>query len=174
MAMGSRGHHDATNLWNIFKEGDLVGNATQIDLPGVPMKTVEVKGAGLSGTIDKPVSGIVDAMTATISFSNYTSQAMSLCAGGQQHIECWRSVQVTEGGVISSKQYKVIMKGIFKNLNHGKVATGEAQDGGTEMTVEYLKIYIDGEEKLEIDPYNCIYKVDGKDELAEARANSGT
>lgn len=173
MTVGSRAHHDATNLWNIFDEGNLVGNATQIDLPGVPLKTVDVQGAGLSGTISKPISGIVDAMTATINFSNFTSQAVSLCRGGQRHLECWRSVQATEGGVITSKQYKIVMKVIFKNLNHGKVATGEPQDGNIEMAVEYLKIYIDGEDKLEIDPYNCKYVVDGVDELEQARANAG-
>lgn len=60
-----------------------------------------------------------------------------------------------------------------KKLNPGKVATAAAAEVSGEYAVSYYATYIDGKKKLEIDPLNYIYYVNGKDYLADVRKALG-
>ena len=46
-------------------------------------------------------------------------------------------------------------------------------DTQIEFEVPYMKIELDGKERVELDKYNYIYKVDGVDQLADVRAALG-
>ena len=72
--------------------------------------------------------------------------------------------------VVSVKHILVVTP---KKLNPGKVATAAAAEVSGEYAVSYYATYIDGKKKLEIDPLNYIYYVNGKDYLADVRKALG-
>lgn len=43
----------------------------------------------------------------------------------------------------------------------------------TSLTIYYIKVVVDGQEKLEVDAFANIYKVNGEDKLATYRTNIG-
>lgn len=72
--------------------------------------------------------------------------------------------------VVSVKHILVVTP---KKLNPGKVATAAAAEVSGEYAVSYYATYINGKKKLEIDPLNYIYYVNGKDYLADVRKALG-
>ena len=46
-------------------------------------------------------------------------------------------------------------------------------DTQMEFEVVYMKIYLDNRERIELDKYNYIYKVDGVDQLTDVRIALG-
>ena len=58
-------------------------------------------------------------------------------------------------------------------LNIGKLAVGEMTDTKTEFEVLYLKLTIDDKERIELDKFNYIYRVEGTDYLAGVRSALG-
>ena len=67
----------------------------------------------------------------------------------------------------------VRVKGVAKGTELGKMEVGKAMGSSTELTVHYLKVSLDGEEKLEIDQYNFIYKLNGENHLSEVKSQLG-
>ena len=76
-------------------------------------------------------------------------------------------------GEYREKSVHVFLKAIPTTLNVGKLAVGEMTDTKTEFEVFYLKLTIDGKEKIELDKFNYIYKVEGTDYLAGVRSALG-
>lgn len=166
---------DVTSQFRVYNAGqDLIGVA-QVDLPAIQSMTTEVKGAGIAGTIDMPVIGMIQSMSMTFNFRTVNSYSYSLFAAAFNHLELWGSLQATEPGTgrLIAPQHKIITRGIFKNLTPGKFAVAETQDRTIEMEVIYFREMLAGREHLEVDKLNMIYRVDGVDQLAGVRANIG-
>lgn len=166
---------DANVTYRVYLEGNTLIGTTQIDLPGLQAMTAEVKGAGIAGTIDKTVIGMFQATTCTLNFRTVTRDAIALLEAKQHHLECWAAVQLTDPGEgrFIVHQHKIVLRGEFKNLTPGKLAIAETQDRTCEMEVVYLKEEYDGEELIEMDKYNEVFRVNGNDMLAEVRAAIG-
>ncbi len=54
----------------------------------------------------------------------------------------------------------------MKKFNPGKVEKGEAMEATVTLELTYLMIEVDGQQLLEVDKLNGIYKVNGTDMLA--------
>jgi P2 family phage contractile tail tube protein len=147
----------------------------QVDLPAVSAMTAEVKGAGISGTIDVPVIGHTQAMSMTLNFRTPTEQGYKLLKARHHHLECWAAIQITDpdSGQYVVKQHKVIVRGPSKVLTPGKLTVAETHDRTIEIEVVYYKEELDGKEKVEIDKYNMIHRIEGEDQLEEVRAAIG-
>ena len=72
-------------------------------------------------------------------------------------------------GEYKDRRVAVFVKAVPKSLNIGKLAVAELTDTKTEFNVMYLKLEIDGKERIELDKYNYIFKVDGVDYLQGVR-----
>lgn len=93
--------------------------------------------------------------------------------GGKiKQLKEWRK-QVQKKGTTEVVSVKHILVVTPKKLNPGKVATAAAAEVSGEYAVSYYATYIDGKKKLEIDPLNYIYYVNGKDYLADVRKALG-
>lgn len=161
--------HIATRLYKIYNEGNALVGTGQLDLPGLSMMTQEIKGGDIPGTIDMPLTGLVQSSTATINLRTVTKDGISLMTTDQVQLEFRASVGVLENGKHVVKDHKLTIRGYFKNLTTGKLATGETQDRTLEFEVVYFKEIFDGEEMIEFDKLNCIYKVKGTDVLEADR-----
>ena len=56
----------AVGAMNILAGGREIGDATSVTLPDIERPTTEIKGAGIMGTFAMPISGQVNAMTASV------------------------------------------------------------------------------------------------------------
>ena len=67
----------------------------------------------------------------------------------------------------------VYMKAITKTRTPGNLVVGDSMDTQMEFEVMYMKIYVNDIERVELDKYNYIYKVDGSDMLTDVRVALG-
>ena len=166
---------DANIIFEVYNTGQTLLGTAQVDLPNLQSMTAEVKGAGIAGAIDKSIVGMFQAMSMTFNFRTVYEGTAELLEAKQHHLECWAAVQITDPGEgrFLTKQHKIIVRGEFKNLTPGKLAAAETQDRTVEMEVVYFKEEFDGKERIEMDKYNLVYRVNGVDQLAEVRAAIG-
>ncbi|MCB2187684.1 MAG: phage major tail tube protein [Deltaproteobacteria bacterium] len=157
-----------------LEDVDLLGVA-DVTLPKMEFETEELKGAGLAGTIDSPVLGHFKSMTCEINFRVVTQNFVKLAAPKSHHLAFYGAVQVHDAGEgkLLSKQCKVVVRGLAKVADLGKLDSGKLQENKAELEVHYLKLSYDGADYIEMDKLNYVYVVDGEDYLAEVRANLG-
>ena len=55
----------------------------------------------------------------------------------------------------------------------GSLQPGAATDSEQEFEVIYIKLFVDGDEVLEIDKYNFVCRINGNDLLASVRSDLG-
>jgi len=147
----------------------------QVQLPDIAFLTLDLTGAGISGTIEAVLIGMVDKMTMTMNFRSHTGAAVSLMKPVKHNIDLriaeqhWDTVKTER--VVSADKY--IMVAIPKKLTPGTVAPAAAVDANGEYSVYYYSAFKDGKVLWEVDPFNYICVVDGKDYMAEVRAALG-
>ena len=60
----------------------------------------------------------------------------------------------------------MVEMGRVKSFNPGKVEKGETMEATVKLELTYILIEVDGEQLLEVDKLNGVYKVKGVDMLA--------
>lgn len=161
--------------YKIYKDGkDFVGT-TQHDAPAISAVVEEMKGAGIGGSVEVPVKGLVQAMSMTLNLRDVTPQTHTILTQEAHHLELWGAIQDTDPktGQLVVKQHKLIYRAIPKTNTVGKFVPGESQDRAIEFSVLYYREIYDGQEIVEIDPLNSIYRIAGKDENADVRKAIG-
>ena len=161
--------------FRVYLEGtDLLGTA-DVTLPSLESLTETVKGAGLAGEVESPVIGHFKSMTLGLKWRVVHKEACKLAVLKAHQLEVRGAVQVMDhaAGTYTAVPTKLVVKGIPKKLALGKMDPGKLQDTETELEVTYLKLTVDGEEQIELDKYNFIYKVQGEDQLAKVRSALG-
>jgi P2 family phage contractile tail tube protein len=161
--------------FRVYNEAEDLLGITDIELPELVYMTDEIQGAGLAGKVDSPVIGHFDSMSTTLNWRTIEKKATQLmdmkahlitARGAQQNYNAsdgtWKTVPV-----------RLVIKVMPKNLNFGKFEVGATTDTSTEFEVVYLKTFIDNKEVLEIDKFNYICKINGKDVLGPVRAAMG-
>lgn len=148
---------------------------SEVTLPEISNITEEISGAGIGGKLESVILGAIEAMTLTLNFRTVTNNAIKLHEPRQHQIDLRAAQQEkdTTKGVTNVVQVKHLLTITPKKLNPGKVATASAAEVSGEYAVSYYATYIDGKKKLEIDPANYIYYVNGTDYLAAVRKALG-
>lgn len=161
--------------YSVFKNGvEYLGTAT-VDLPEITYLVETIKGGGINGEIEAPAPGQTGAMTLTLHWRTMEAAAVSLMAPVSHTLDLRGSVQ---GFDPATNQYtesavKITMRGRPLTLTPGSIEPAATMDTSNGFALSYIKILIDDNEKLEIDKYNYIHKVDGVDYLAQTRLNLG-
>lgn len=70
-------------------------------------------------------------------------------------------------GARSFVSLRIVIKGVAKKITGGNLKPGAPGNPAVSTTVDYILIEYDGQKKLEIDKYNGVYKVNGKDILSD-------
>lgn len=148
---------------------------SEATLPEVTNLAEEITGAGIAGNIEAVILGHIEAMTLTLNFRTVTAAAIKLAEPRVHKIDlrAAQQEQNTRTGTTEVRAVKHILKVRPKKYAPGKLAAASAADASGEYAVSYYAIFIDGEKKLEIDPLNFIYYVNGTDYLAQVRKALG-
>jgi hypothetical protein len=155
-------------------DGALLGTV-DVELPELEAITEEIKGAGIAGTADMPIQGHYGALTLKLNWRTTTDAQLAMTAPKAHKIELRGSVQTYDStnGTYATTPLKIVTKAIPKKTPLGKLASGEKMDAGNEFEVIYLKILLADKEWIELDKFNFIFKVDGKDYLESVRTDLG-
>lgn len=163
-----------TNL-NVFMNGaNQCGKAEEVKLPDVSQIKTEHKGLGMIGRAELP--GGLDKMTCTIKWSSMYPDVMKAEYNPFQATSLqFRGSLETWGAGGRSKEVAVVafVKGTFNKAPGGTFKQGDPAERESEMSVSYYKLTIDGQDVVEVDVFANIYKVDGKDVVAQFNQNLG-
>ncbi len=161
--------------FRVYLDGtDLLGIA-DCELPDLEWMTETISGAGIAGEVDSPVLGHFQSMVLRLKWRVMTENAAVLAKSKAHQLDLRGAIQQYDAGAGEYKNYplKVVVKAVPKKVGIGKLEVGKPQDNESEFEVNYLKVWVDGKEKIEIDKYNFIAMVDGEDYLADVRSNLG-
>jgi P2 family phage contractile tail tube protein len=159
--------------FKVFLEGkDLVGVA-DVELPKLEAMTETVSGAGIAGEVESPVLGHFGSMTTTIKFRTITGDVGTLARPAAHLIDFRGSLQVQDAGQYKTVPVRATVKAIPKSVDLGSLEVGKPTGTANEFEVVYLKIYVEGKERVEIDKYNFIASFDGVDVLSSVRKDMG-
>lgn len=156
-----------------YLEGDTLIGVADVELPKLKAMTETVSGAGIAGEVESPVIGHYESMTATINFRTVNADVGTLATPKAHLLDFRGSQQVCDAGTYSTVPVRVTMKAIPKQVDLGKFKVGAPTETGDEFEVIYLKLYVNGKERVEIDKYNSIARFDGVDVLEGVRADLG-
>ncbi|UQZ90696.1 phage tail protein [Deltaproteobacteria bacterium Smac51] len=160
----------------IYMEGkDELMGVGDAELPDVEFTTESIAGLGLAGELETPVMGHVKSLPFKFKFNVISTAAMVLLQTKTHHLEVYASIQRydTASGELGSQPVKVVLKTLPKKVGMGKIEAAKKMDNEVELECVYFKLWIGGEEVLEIDKLNFIYRVLGEDMLATVRRDLG-
>lgn len=161
------------NRFNAYKNGkQLIGVAGELNLPEITNLTDSMEGAGTGGNMDIPVVGLVDDMEMEISF-------MSLCEDIFTVMDPTEAVDITLNGALQGsdagtgavkyQQISVSVRGLMKKFTPGKMKSGAKMESSVTLGLSYYKVVLNDKTMIEIDRFNGVYIINGKDVLKEVR-----
>ncbi len=156
----------------LLADGIEIDDQVSCQLPSIEKATNELKGAGILGSIDMPMTGQINSMVFSITSRGINAKAANLAKEGRQNIEIRFVRDVTQAdGTIIPEGSKVFITGVNKKYDPGKVEVGGNMEGSIEFEVLRYRQVIEGVETLLIDKLNFIYKVNGVDYMQKVRAS---
>ena len=144
-------------------------------LPSLEAMTSEVKGAGIAGVVDSIVLGHFGSTTLSLKWRAAPSNFYVLANQVTHDLDIYGAVQEFDAGsgVIKSTPMHVFCKALTKKNTLGNLVVGDSQESETEHEVYFIKVEYDHTERIMLDKFNYIYRVNGTDYLAEVRRALG-
>lgn len=144
-------------------------------IPVLESMTSEVKGAGVAGMVESPVLGHFNSTNFSLTWRTVTENFMKLFDHTTNDLDLFAALQQYDAGlgVYKTVPLHLYMKAITKTRTPGNLVVGDLMDTQMEFEVTYMKIELNGKERVEMDKFNYIYKVDGVDQLADVRTALG-
>jgi P2 family phage contractile tail tube protein len=161
---------------NIYLDGtnNLIGRAAEVTLPEISVATSEHSGLGMVGTLELPAG--LQAMTLQIKWSGFYADHMKAGANPfKAHKFQVRGSVETYGAEGRVAEAPVVwhVTASWKKAALGGVKPKEAAEFEDELAATYVKVVHDGEELLEVDVLQNIWRAAGEDVLANYRKNIG-
>lgn len=157
----------------VFENGtDYRGEVPEITLPTLARKMEEYRSGGMNGPVELDFG--MEVLEAEIKAAGWFKGMLESWGVGRHDAQLLRfagAVQSDDTGEVEAVE--VVMRGRFKEIDHGSAKAGEATEHTYKMAVSYYKLTIDGAQLIEIDFANMIEKVNGEDRLAAIRAALG-
>lgn len=163
---------EVVNGYNVYDTNSnaLIGISGEIPLPNFEALTATMSGAGILGEIEDPVIGQFKSTEMEIPFRSLYSSSFELMDTNQPlSLTIRGSEQGTDRntGATVMTQVRIVVRGKFKSFEGGKLKIGEGTDSKVKNETWYILIEIGGKKMLELDKFNSVYAVNGKDMLAD-------
>lgn len=147
-----------------------------LQLPSLDAMTETINAAGVLGEYESPNIGHMQSMKLTINWTSTIDKKMTdFFKQETVKVDCRLADQRYDSNTAKHTfiANRVLVTGYVIKHDLGKAAKGSPYDGSTEIEILYLKVESDQETLIEYDRANYIYKVEGKDVLADLRAALG-
>ena len=163
---------DTTTIdYAVYEGGTEYIGITEVKMPDLSFSTEKITGAGIIGEVEEIMIGRMSAMTVTFNFRTITAAAVKLLQPYVHTIDLRvAQQQIDTNGNNSVTAVKHILKVKPKKLSLGKIESATKADVSGEYVVSYYALYINDEKVTEIDPFNCICKINGTDYLSSVNS----
>lgn len=142
----------------------LIGVTDELTLPEFENMSETISLAGMAGEVDSPSPGQFKSVQFEIPFSNISAEALKAAADDSKTI-ILRAAQEqvdTESLNKTSIGRVITVKGMTKSINYGKLKKGGYGNPSIKKEVVYYKEEFDGEVITEIDKFNTVCIINGK------------
>ena len=175
MAKTSAAIPEKIHSYKVYNEGErLIGTQAEAEMPSLEAMTATISGPGILGEIEIPNVGHFGSTNMPLTFRTLSGEASVLMEPGP-HLLTFRADQTsydTSAGRILHRALKVVVRGFNKSNELGKLNAGNPTETKITLELFYLKITEGEMVILELDKYNEVYVVNGKDQMAEVLANT--
>lgn len=161
----------ATINYEIFDDGNRLAGSATIEFPELKYLTSEIKGAGIAGTINFPIRGHMDDLTAKITWRTIFAKPLKLMRQQPIILSARGAMQGYDAakGIVKVIPVRIDMRAHPLGLTLGKFEPAAQTGSENGVAVDYIKISVDGKTWFEHDKFNMKYTVDGEDLLDEVR-----
>ncbi|MEW5725969.1 MAG: phage major tail tube protein [Thermodesulfobacteriota bacterium] len=167
---------DKLKSFRVYQDGstDLLGVA-DVTLPKLEFMKENITGSGIAGEVEMPVAGHVGPMSLSLKWRVVTPNLIRLATPEAQNLALYGAIQFFDAGLgqILTRECRLSVRAMPKNVNLGKLEQGKMMDSETELEILSLRLYLDKVERLHVDKFNFIFAVDGLDWLAAERQALG-
>lgn len=161
--------------FRVYEDGtDLLGTA-DVEMPNFEALTETISGAGIAGEVESPVIGHYGSQEVKINWRTVLKDNIRLMEPEGHHLDIRGAQQMydTNEGKYKIVPIKVVIHGVPKSSELGKLEKGAPTDTSNTLECYYIKVTLDGKEVIELDKYNYICKINDKDFLDEVRKALG-
>ena len=159
-------------MMNLFVDGNkYAGQATEITLPKLAMKTEEFRAGGMIGAVDVNLG--LEKLECEVKMGGYMTEFIRQFAGGMSGTPLRFAGSYQDDKTEEVTAIEVVMRGRFTEIDSGNSKVGDDTEQTFKAALTYCKLLENGREIFEVDMLNAILKVDGKDKLAEHRKAIG-
>lgn len=160
------------NNFNTYASGHkYVGVSSETTLPNFEYLTETLEGAGIAGDIEEAVEGCFGSLESETSFQNIgeeyfhflTQTGIVTYRGSMQVLNTATQTNDFEGIVVTTK-------GRVKSFDLGTLKRGGKGEPKIVRELTYVKITIGGQNVLELDKFNMVWKLYGVDLLQKVRS----
>ena len=153
------------NKYNVYNEGErILGMGDELPLPGFESSGETVSGAD-------PTVGYFSNQEMEIPFRVLDRDAVDMLDQRKAvRLTIRGSAQSTNSeGDIVFHSVRVVVRGRMSKFELGKLKAGSGMEVKITLTLLYILIELDGEPMVELDKLNEVFKIRGKDMLAEIK-----
>lgn len=163
---------EVVNNFRVYNDaGRIVGTTADISLVTLQAMTASVSGAGILGEYNTSIIGMFQSMSQDIPFRMIDRDYFSMLNTGEQSkIVLRASVQQRNretGATLGTQAMRLVYRGHPTAANMGTLKIGDLMNASITLELTYLLMEFGGVVMLELDKLNSIYKVNGKDLLAD-------
>lgn len=160
---------EVVSNFNAYKNGvKLIGVANSITLPQFDPETETISGAGVLGSYDTAIPGHYGSLGQEIKFRTLDEDIFSIMNPTEPVELTFRSAEqmtVKETGALDFRSMRIVERGRLKGFTPGTLELGKQMDAAVTLELLYILIETDGEERLEYDKINEVFKINGVDVL---------
>ena len=154
------------NKYNLYNDTErLLGTGDEVTLPDFEAMSDTISGAGILGEIEDPTVGYFGNQEIEIPFRVVDKEAVDMMDMTKAVRLTLRGAQQTTNndGDIEFRSMRVVVRGRDKKFSPGKVKNGSTMDTKITLTVIYIMIEVEGEQLVELDKLNEVFKIRGVD-----------
>ena len=161
--------------FRVYNANQEVLGLADVELPTLEAQSETVSGAGIAGELESPTLGHYASMKLKLKWRVIHGDLTSLAAPVAHPLELRGSIQRYNAslGVYMTEAVKVVVRAVPKTVNLGTLTPAKPTDSESEFEVNYIKVFVGGLPRLEIDKLNFICIIDGFDYLAQVRMDLG-
>lgn len=157
------------NNFNLYADGiSYLGAVEELELPKLANKTEDIQPAGFLAPIE--VHFGLEKLEMNFTLLEFDSSIIAKFGLTSPDAILLRFLGSASGGSVE-QAIEIETRGRIRTLEGGNVKTAEASKLKVELGLTYYKYISDGENLIEIDLLNYIYKVDGVDRFEQKRKN---
>ncbi len=157
--------------FSVYLDAVKDAGVVDIELPNIQFMTDTLSGAGISGEVEVPLPGLVQAMSMKIKKRAVNKQFTTLLAPRVHNLAFRGIVAMADPGhptlKMKNRNIRIVANVMPKGKNLGKGEIGKSMDSESEFSVLSIRVFVDEIPVTHIDPFNSKFMVDGIEYIDE-------